>query len=232
MQSSIERNIMTGAGRPDSELASPATPTEQRHRRRWQVGLRSLVLIMAAISVWIAFFINRRQNALLRERIHAMHLIARELVINDDQRIAVVSLEKMWSDQDQWDIYLPHRDYQLCIGTRRIGPEGTPREFTAKPLKPGRHRIALVQQKRDKDWQVVVMVDDSEFLSVREPAQWGDVSSSFGGDQLSTSQQFAADQQVILFGRLFMADDVPASVRNPSGPMNGIMLWLEPVSHE
>jgi hypothetical protein len=234
MRPNLKGELMIDAVGPGSESASLPATTKQRGRRRWQVGMRTLLLAMAAIAVWIAFFINRRQNALLRERIHAMRLIAHELVINDDQKTAVVSLEKMWFDQDRWDIYLPRRDYRLCIATRGIVyQEGTASKLKCEPLKPGRHRIALVQKKNEKDWQVNVMVDDAEFLSVREPREWGDVSRSFGGDQFSISEQAAADERVILFERIFMADDGPAgAVQNPSGPMNGIQLWLEPVSHE
>jgi hypothetical protein len=160
-------------------------------------------------------------------------MIVRELVINDDQRIAVVSLEQEWSDQDGWAIYVPpHREYRLCIATRRIDQAGYPSDFKSKPLKPGRHQIMLMKQRSDEGWKVSVWTDDSVFLTADEPNNWGDVSRSFGGDEFSISVQLSADEPVILFRRQFLADDAPGGVMNPIGPTNGIQLWLEPVSHK
>jgi hypothetical protein len=211
-----------------SKSPSDTPATRERDRSRWQVRIRTLVLIMAAIAVWIAFFINRRQNALLRGRIHEMHLIARALVINDDQKIGVVGLEELWYDQDNWDIYLPPREYRLCIATRGITREGSPRGYKAKPIKPGRHRITLKKIKKGESWQVTVLTDGSEFLTVNEPWRWGDSSGSFGGDQFSISEQLPADLPVCLFRRQFMYE-LPA---RSSDAANGIQLWLEPVSHK
>ena len=56
---------------PDPEAGVPAA---RRHGRKpWQVGLRTMFLLTAAIAVWITFFINRRENAVLESRIAAMH---------------------------------------------------------------------------------------------------------------------------------------------------------------
>jgi hypothetical protein len=207
-----------------------AGATHDRNRSRWQVRIRTLILVMAAIAVWIAFVINRRQNALLRERIHQMRLIAHDLVINDDNRIAVVSLDELWYDQDDWDIYLPHREYRLCIATRGITRDGrNPSKYEFRPIKPGRHRISLKKITNGQSWDVMVLTDGSEFLTVNEPGDWGVARGSSGfGDQFSVSEQLSPDQPVCLFRRQFW-DGPPSS---SSGSSDGIQLWLEPVSLE
>jgi hypothetical protein len=207
---------------------SRATATQPGDRRRWQVRIKTLILVMAAIAVWIAFFINRRQNALLRARINEMHKIVRDLVINDDQKIAVVSLEESWYDQDNWDIYLPHREYRLCLATRGITQDGSPREYKSRPIKPGRHRITLKKIVTAQSWSVTVLTDDSEFLTVNEPGGWGDATGWAGfGDQFSKSEQLSPDEPVCLFRRQYIKE-LPASSGEPT---NGIQLWLEPLSH-
>ena len=90
-----------------------------------------------------------------------------------------------------------------------IDQQGKPSEFKSKALKPGRHRIMLMKQRNDEGWKVNVWTDDSVFLTVNEPREWGDLSRSFGSDQFSISEQLPADKPVILFRRHFLADDAP-----------------------
>src|SRR3954468_20955325 len=92
--------------------SAPEDPIATRPRRaRWQVGIRTLVLLTAAIAVWMTVLINRRHNALLDSRIRAMRSLARELLVDDPKRIAVVKLEEMWIDENQWLIHLPAGRY-------------------------------------------------------------------------------------------------------------------------
>jgi hypothetical protein len=74
---------------PDSEIAAVTRPG----RQRWQVGFRTLFLLMAAIAVWITFFINRRQNEALDARIKMLIPLSHELIVNDPEQIAVVKKE-------------------------------------------------------------------------------------------------------------------------------------------
>ena len=51
---------------------------QPRHARfpRPQIGLRSLCLLLVAIAVWMTYFVNRRQNAILLARIAVMAPLA------------------------------------------------------------------------------------------------------------------------------------------------------------
>src|SRR5215468_248973 len=76
---------------------------------------RRRFLLMAAIAVWMAYFVNRRHNAALEARIKTMVPLAHELIIDDPKKIAVVRMEEYWYDENRWDLYLPEGRYRLCV---------------------------------------------------------------------------------------------------------------------
>ena len=119
-------------------------------RSRWQVGLPTLLLLMAAIAVWMTCFLNRRQNARLEARIQALLPLVHELVIDDPAKIAVVKLEEYWYDENRWEVYLPPGDYRLCLATRGVDNQGFPTAMKSVPLAAGRHVLSL-EQRLEKD---------------------------------------------------------------------------------
>ncbi|MFO0892382.1 MAG: hypothetical protein U0790_24985 [Isosphaeraceae bacterium] len=193
--------------------------------------MRTLFLLVAAIAVWLTSFVNRRQNAFLRGRIEVLQPLAHELLINDPRKIAVVKLEEYWYDDNSWDIHLPPGAYRLCLATREID-SGLASARARAPLPAGRHRIALDQQ-RDKgmdNWRVTVTLDGTKVLDVIEPKDWDPGRGSSGGGQYAISQQFAADQPLVLFRRRFdrPVGQGPGQSATPQGPCEGILLWIEP----
>jgi hypothetical protein len=200
---------------------------KRRDRRRWQFGLRTLSLLMAAIAVWLTFFINRRHNATLEARIKAMVPLAHELVIEDAKKIAVVKLEEYWYDENRWDIYLPDGRYRLCLATREVDESGLAPVAKSRPIKAGRHRLAL-EQRRDGDvWRVTVAWDRTGLLAVEEPKDWDPGVGSSGGGDYSVGEQLAADKPAVLFRRRFTREVSEGQMTTPRGPTEGILLWIE-----
>lgn len=195
------------------------------NRRRWQIGLRTLFLLTAAIAVWIAFFVNRRENALLEQRLNALLPIAHGLNVHDKELIAVVALDPLWFDDQGWDIFLPHPEYQLCFATHGTDVTGFASAFQSRLIRPGRHRIVLEQKKTPTGWRVAIKYDGNELLAVEESKEWDDASASTYSNEFSLSEQVSADKPVILFRRRFGRNSVV-----PVGPCEGILLWIEPVA--
>src|SRR5690349_19745637 len=104
----------------ENPAASTPTPPQPAARNRWQFSLRTILLIMAAVGVWTAVLINRREIPLLTQRITSMRPLARELVVKDESKIAVVKCEETWYDENEWLIYLPSDNYQLSLATQQI----------------------------------------------------------------------------------------------------------------
>lgn len=211
--------------------ASPGEPAgAPGGRNRWQVGIRTLVLLTAACAVWLTFFVNRWHNARLESRIRAMHPLAHELMVDDETKIAVVKLEEMWMDENQWDLHLPVRGYRLCMATREIDRLGYPSVLKSAPLKPGRHRLVLVQERDTTTYHLSVRCDDAMLVNADEPAEWNPNKGSEGGGDFSQSEQMAADKPFVLYRKRFMKPDgKPGYSSTPSGPTEGLMIWIEPV---
>jgi hypothetical protein len=213
---------------------APATPDPSPGhplRKRWQVGLQTLFLLMAAIAVWITVFVNRRHNAWLQGRITAIRPVARQLIVEDPAKIAVVKQEEYWYDENRWELYLPPgRSYRLCLATRDVDQDGLAPPVQTAPLPPGRHLLALDQEQGPDSWRLTASWDQTGRLTAEEPREWNPSSGSMGGGQHSICTQLPPDQPLILFRRRFTRPDGKGSFASPDGPCEGILLWIEPIS--
>jgi len=219
-----------------SDASQPAQPSEndgavsRPDRRRWQVGIRTLILITAAIAVWLAFFLNRAHNRTMEVRIKSMQSLAHELLIEDEKKVAVVQADPEWYDQNEWKIYLPKGEYQLCLATRGIEDKGFPAKKESTRLAAGEHYLALEQPHDDTTCRVVIKDRGEAVLTAEEPKEWNPRSGSMGGGQYSQSEQLAANEPVVLFRRRFMGPRGAKGMTSvPKGPTEGILLWIEPV---
>jgi hypothetical protein len=188
-----------------------------------------VILLTAAVAVWLTWALERRRIADLTARIASLGPLARELVVDDTGKIAVVKREELWYDENRWDVHLPAgRRYCLCLATRGIDEGVIPPAAASAPLAPGRHVVAVDQVKDGDGWRVDVECDGARLVSVAEPKGWDPGVGSAGGGNYPASEQFAADRPVILFHRQFMGprdDRGRSSV--PEGPTAGVMLWIE-----
>jgi hypothetical protein len=213
-------------------LAEPTSTVEQSPRRRValrQVSLRTLLLLTAAVAVWIADGKNRYDNARLQEQIAAMRPLARELSVEDPDQFAVVKNEERWYDQNDWKVYLPPGEYQLSLATREVVELGVTPALKSVPLTAGMHEIAIEQTRgADKSSRVVVTVDGQEAVRVEEPEDWDPGHGSSGGGHFTNSTQQPADAPLILFRRRFSERTGKFSYSPPKGPCNGLLLWIEP----
>lgn len=210
----------------------PALPPARSPRASWfQFSLRVVLLLTAAIAVWTAGIVNRREIPPLKQRIELMRPLARELVIQDPLKIAVVKCEELWYDENEWEVYLPEGNYVLAVATQGIDGQGTPLVNQSASLTGGRFRLALTQQRTDRGWRVSVTKDGSELLVAEESTSWHPGHGSVGGGQFATSAQADSASKVELFRRRFTRP-VPGknnttSYQTPAGPCEGVMLWIE-----
>jgi hypothetical protein len=199
-------------------------------RRRWQIGLRTIVLLTAAVAAWLSYALERRRSADLTARIASLSPLARELIVDDTGKVAVVKQQELWFDENRWDVHLPagHR-YRLCVATGGIAEDAIPPPQASALLSPGRHVVAVDQLKDGEGWRVDAECDGGRLVSVTRPKEWDPGTGSTGGGNYTTSEQLAPDRPVILFRRRFMGPrDSQGRSTTPQGPTAGVMLWIVP----
>ena len=198
-------------------------------RGRWQVGLRTLFLLMAAIAVWLAYIVNRRHNAALEAHINAMAPLAHELIVGDPKKIAAVKLDDSWFNENRWDIYLPDGAFRLCMATHGIDANGLAPVVTSSSMARGTHRLVLIEQRDQDPWRVTVLVDGLELFAVAEPKGARSGSGSTSAADFSQSKQVSPDTPVALIRRRLHQADGKGGSRGIAGATDGVLLWIEPM---
>jgi hypothetical protein len=202
--------------------------TDQPPRRWvWQIGLRTLFLLITVVAVWTVYFSNRSAIRTYEERIAAMKPLARELTIDDEFKIAVIKKEPYWYDENRWEVYLPPGTYRLCLATREIDESGFAPIAASIPLSPGRHTLSLEQVKTDDGWRVVVECDGQQVLATDEPKAWYPAVGSVGGGEFDSLTEREPSEPLVLFRRRFTLPAAGGRNTTPTGPADGVMLWIE-----
>lgn len=209
-----------------NETRNDASGVDRPGRRRWQIGLRTLILLMAAVAVWLTYFVNRRHNASLERRISAISPLAHELIIDDPKKVAFVKLEEHWFDENRWEIYLPEGAFRLCLATRGIDIDGLAPVVISAPIASGTHHLVL-EQERDQDlWRIKALWDESELITHEEPKNWGG-SGSTSTARSGQSAQSSPDQPILFLRRRFMRSDGSGRSTTRTGPTEGVLFWIE-----
>ncbi len=214
------------SNRPDGpNVQTP--PADPPIRRRWQIGMRTLFLLICAVAVWLGVVMNREKTRAMQARLDVIRSLARELEVEDPARIAIVKKQDQWMDEDRWDLYLPEGSYRICMATREVGDTGFAPVIKSVPIAPGRHRLALDQRTQGKVWRAVLTCDGSEQLTIEEPETFtGD--SSTNSNEVSISEQFPPERPVVLSRRQFSDSKSGVGSGAPNGKSDGLMVWIEP----
>jgi hypothetical protein len=214
-----------------SELSDRASALGRPRRRWWQISMRTAFLIMAAIGVWMAYFANRRQNALVQSRIDTLVPLAHELVVDDPAKIAVVYMEEYWFSDDRWEIYLPEGKYRLSLATRGIDAGGGfPATAKGTEIAAGGHIIAFEQREQEGGWRIVALCDGKDVLAVDETKEWEGKSGANSAGQGSPSEQLAPEKPVVFKRMNFMRPYDYSKATSREAAPEGVLLWLERVS--
>jgi hypothetical protein len=165
-----------------------------------------------------------------------MRPLARELAVEDESQVAVIKQEPYWYDENRWAVYLPPYlppgKYRLCLATREIDEGGLAPVVKSVPLSPGRHALGLEQDKTDHGWQVVVQRDGQVILSSEEPQEWCPAVGSSGGGHFDRLEQREPSEPLVLFRRRFTRPAAGGRSMTPTGPTDGVLLWIEPDGDE
>jgi hypothetical protein len=209
--------------------ANPEVAAPRPDRKRWQIRLQTLLLVTAAIAVWMMAFLNDHTNRALWARIDATGPLANELIVDDPEQIAVVKLDYLWYFEHGWDIYLPDGQYRLCLATRGIALQGLAPVVSSKPISAGRHRVGLHAplELDEKTRSVTADWDGKALLSVEAPWYSRDGSTWTEEHPFIWSEQKPAREPVVLFRRRITHLSGAGAAPLSEEPTDGILLWIE-----
>ncbi|MCO6455248.1 MAG: hypothetical protein J5I93_08100 [Pirellulaceae bacterium] len=216
---------------PQLEAISGRRADQTRPRPvRWQWSLLTLLLLMAVVGSWSAWYRTRSQNDWYRRQIDILRDLAGELVVNDPGRIAAVEVPPMWHSERRWEVYLPEgHEYRLKAATAGIGERQFPDAEREVSLAAGRHVIGLLEADQREWTQFTVEVDGQRVWPAIEPvSRTGNTSGQ--SDPAERSQQFPLDRPLVL-KRLRYADlsQPPAPNTPTQWSDRGLLLWIEVV---
>lgn len=199
--------------------------------RRFQIGISTVLLLIASLSSWLGFWVLRGETHSLESQLPGLRSAARELQVDDENAITVVNRHKQWSDEYIWDIHLPAEfHYRICLATDNVDNKGLSKPAQFVDLKSGRHKIELVQEKIDDGRSLIyLLIDDKTEIKVEKPKGWDQRLGSSGASQISENEENDPEAPLVLYRMRLMIDAGNGNSKTPAGPDNGILLWVEPV---
>lgn len=203
----------------------------RKHRFPIQWNLRTLLLLTAAVAVWAGYISFHQQCASLEQEISPLRRMARSLIIEDRRQFAVVNLQELWSDEDRWDIHLPDGVYAIRMATREITEEGLAPVVEEATISAGRHRIEFRRSDDEDGEGFTVLVDGQQSIKANEEPDWRSDNGFHYSAEFEDCTQLPPSEPAILFRGRFSVQQEDGVTTIPETPTNGILLWIERVSH-
>ncbi|MFO0868183.1 MAG: hypothetical protein U0935_04485 [Pirellulales bacterium] len=197
-------------------------------RFRWQVRLRTLLLLMAACASWLAWYGNDRETLRLTAQLAVLRPLACVLRIEDPHRHAVVLRDPQWYDESIWELYLAPGSYRVCLATREVASSDFPSKYVTATLGAGRHQVEWRQVPHETGERGEVWANGQLLLSIDETLDWNSRLGSVGGNTSSVLRQASPSERLELFRRRFTQRQPDGGMATPTGPTNGVLLWIEP----
>ncbi len=209
---------------------TPEQPATVR-KHLGMLSIRNALLLVAVIGVWTSSWLKSRDVVRLNARIAPLLGKARELVVRDTEKFALIERDSGWKNSHEWSIYVPDGRYELCIATNGIEEEGFLNEgVQTKPIAPGMHLVRLDRlSKNEKGWLVRVECDGQEAFHLQQPSEWFDEHEMKHDGNQRISEVFPVDQPLELLRRRYVKRG-----KNAKDPdivsKRGILLWVRPVT--
>ncbi|MGY8769344.1 MAG: hypothetical protein ACKVH8_13080 [Pirellulales bacterium] len=206
-----------------------AAPAKNSSPRLLQFSVLTIMLLTAAVGVWVAQIQTTEQTEQMRLEIPSLQKAARELIITDPNQYAAVQHPMIWNNDFRWRIYLPEdHQYQLAFATEEIDSNNLVEPFDTKVIEPGEYELELQYEKeKDDSFRITVLLDKEVIFEKLHPAGWNDNSGSSGSSNISDSVQRDVDAPLEIMRTRFHQRDEKGNTSSAKGPTNGILIWLD-----
>lgn len=206
-------------------------PRKRFFKLQW--SLQTMFLLTAVVALWLPYFQLQEKIERTEQKIGSMQKMARELIVVDTSKIAVVKKLETWYDENRWEIYLPDGEYAMRLATRKIDKKGFAPVARETRIRGGRYFIELLQSDAADGYEITVILDEQPAIETKESQDWKhDVTGSSGGGAYTDCTALPRDEPVVLLRRRFSCRVKPGQTTTPKGPTEGLLLWIEQVPEE
>ncbi len=204
--------------------ANPANaldPTSSPAKRgRWmpQIGIRTIMLLIAVTAVWTAFYTGQKSIERDRLAVEAMHAFAPELFVRNRHEYACLQIDRS-DDIREFQCYLPpNHEYKLqLLWSKEFGlNDPSLQAEVSAPMTAGEHRI-LMNELPEK---LIVSVDAEVVMEVPKKRPDSRSSLSTGVSDRFDAQWHPLDQPLTLLR-------LSEGLGQRQGPVHGIVLWID-----
>jgi hypothetical protein len=199
-------------------MVDPDNKTAFIPNRLSRFGLRTLLLLIACVAVWLAYFraIDSISNDL--KEIEVLHSLAPEVFVRKQDEYACLVIDRTDSIEEFHCYLPPGSDYQLNLNCHnhfeasQLGPAEL-----SHPLSAGTYHIYLDYNLN----RLVVRVDEKIVFDVSLPSNY-DLGSNFssGARTQFGLQWYDWERPLVLRSK------IPAKP-NSSGKTAGYVLWID-----
>jgi hypothetical protein len=210
-----------------------------------RISLATAFLLTTIVGLSIVTFRLWREVAPLREQVRSMRSELGLLNIEDPTVAQAIQLGSREADHWKWRIYLPPgSEYELFVYSgRRIPPHKGLNWFAAvkkdgsgmsTTMDGGEFVFEVRLVKKGMKWMVSTsrglggddgeMSIDGDWLSQKMGRS---VSSSAGFDKATTFRPGEAIHLMSIFEPVVTQNGTSTSWTSPTGPANGIVIWIE-----
>jgi len=210
---------------------------------RPQITLGDLLLLIAVMATAMAWYQTRNRLAEESASLQSMQILARELQIEDPDKIAIITRQPTRPNETIHDVYIPEgyaNEPGLALNlvlediVRKWEEEDLrPAPQLTHPLPPGRHSIEVrhiepVGESPDAEHTIEILLDDVVVISTNREREWMATRGWTGSGTITQSRSFEPDQPVEILRRRFH-EKTATGTRSADAdqPANGILLWIE-----
>ena len=212
----------------------------QLARKTFRFGLLELLLMTAAIAVWIPPLLALRKIPELETDIQIMRRATLELLVEDPSQLTIRALPTVWQQMHVWKYSIPAAaGLELRMATEGLCSLALPTDYQAISLPAGEHVIRLKKTRDNAGFHNLLYMDGELVLEKHHPDSWLDSStSSSTTDVGALSQTFSPNGLIKLL-------EVRAEPNHPLktiGSRNlqlegeqdhkGLALWISPAALE
>ncbi len=199
-------------------------------------GLLELLLITAAIAVWLPALLAFRTIPGLVTDIQVMRKATMDLLVEDPTQLTIRALPSVWQKMEVWKYYAPpEAALELRMGTEGMSACALPLDYEAVSLPAGKHLIQLKSTRDETGFHKTVYIDGEILLEKHHPNSWLNYGSSSSTTDLEgTSQTFPLTEVVKLRDERALPNNPIAKggyrVVQLEGDQDhkGLALWISP----